>query len=303
MQGINLYYRNNQNENTEITNNVPQYLFLEPFGKIVLRYYFKKDGLETNNTKLLNQLTDPELLTVKIRNPESSVLSRTTDFRGIPDREGDSMYFEVDFNSGDNYYVDVLYESKTSERLKVKIYANDAETESFENENTVTDGPDEFVKLVDVRAEFDKVYYTYVYRRSGRLKKAPNVIDYSQLVSIAEKRLLIESYPDYSMKLPTLNKALVKEGFLVDYIDDRIYKEEDGRKIDITLQEFADVIQRYVPINEIISLLLTSDYTLTQHKLIKDGEDYLVSCDSVCSYPPANKLNSEDQRNLEDANL
>jgi hypothetical protein len=44
--------------------------------------------------------------------------------------------------------------------------------DSFETENTVSDGPNEFVKLVDVQISNSSVHAVFIHRRSGRLKKA-----------------------------------------------------------------------------------------------------------------------------------
>lgn len=299
MEGIDVLYRNNQNTTVEVTAKIPQYIFLEPYGKSVVRYYFKKNGIELDSTKLLNTVQDPGLLSVKIRHPKTPVISRLLDFSSVEEkRDPDSMYFDVSFEDSDTYPIDVLYQSKTNKRLKVKIYAVDEETESFENENTVTDEPDAYVKLVEVRAEFDKVFYTYVYRRDGRLKKYPSSITYLGLVPFVQRRLLRTDHPDYSMPIPLTTAGIKAEGYYIDVIDGVIAKEVDKRVIEITPEELGSIIQKYTPLDEIISLLSTSDYKTTQHPLIKEGETLLVACDSVCSYPPANKLNSEEQRNL-----
>lgn len=296
MYGIQLLYRNIRGSSVQITNSLAQYLFLEPKEKIVIRYYFVKNGLEVNTTKLLNEVKETEVLSVKLREPESNVLSKISDFKNIVDREEDAIYFDVDFNAGDTSYLDVLFESKVDERLKVKIYTIDSDADSFENENTVTDGPDAFVKVVDITITPEFVFYTYVYRREGRLKKAPSQIRYESLATILSIRLLVEGHPDSSFDKSLVTKGLIDSGYLVDYSADRIYKEINNKKVNITLEELGLIIKDYASPAEILNLLKTKDLVLSEHNLILKGEQELVSCDSVCSLPEAKPNAVVDER-------
>ena len=296
MYGIQLLYRNVKGSPIQITNNLAQYLFLEPKEKVVIRYYFVKNGLEVNTTKLLNEVKETEVVSVKLRKPVSTVLSKISDFKEVVDRKESAIYFDVDFNEGDTTFLDALFESKVEERLKVKIYTIDSGADSFENENTVTDGPDAFVKVVDITLTPEFVFYTYVYRRQGRLKKAPSQIRYESLAEIMSIRLLAEGHPDASFDKTLITKGLIDAGFLIDYSADRIYRDINNKKINITLEEFGNIIKENASPTEILNLLKTKDLLISEHQLILKGELELVSCDSVCSLPEAKPLAIVDER-------
>lgn len=298
MQGIQLVYRNNQGLSIQITNNVAQYLFLEPREKLVVRYYFIKNGLEVSNTKLLNDVKEPTILDVKIRRPTSLPLSKLSDFKDIDSRPDNSIYFEMDFIAGDTSHLDVLYENLLEDRLKVKVFTIDTDSDSFENENTTTDGPDEFVKLVDVLIRPDGITFTYVYRRDGRLKKSPSKTSFEVLAGIVKPRILVEDHPDKSMGHSSILRGLAAEGYFVDYALDRIYKVVNDKKIEITLENLGIIIKDYCIVSEVLNILKSLDVELTQHTLIKAGERSLVSCDSICSLPSAKPQIVGDEREL-----
>lgn len=296
MYGLQLVYKNTKGSDVQITNKLPQYLFLEPKEKVVIRYYFIKNGLDVNTTKLLNEVKETQVLSVKIRKPVNSIFSKISDFKNIEEREKDGLYFDVDFNESDTTYLDVLFESKVDQRLKVKIYTVYTEEESFENENTVTDGPDAYIKLVDVTLNPNFVYYTYVYRRNGRLKKAPSQIKYEVLAEILSQRLLEEGNVDSDFDKSLITTGLITSGYLIDYSADLIYKEINNKKVGITPEELGEIIKDYGSPQEILNILKTSNLFSSQHSLILKGEKELISCDRVCSLPEARPQTVTDER-------
>ena len=98
MLGIKFRYKNTKGQSIDITEKTPQYLYLEPLGKVVVRYYFVKDGLEVNATKLISDVLEPGVLSVKIKPPASIFLSPVSDFRNLPERLDAADYFEIDFS-------------------------------------------------------------------------------------------------------------------------------------------------------------------------------------------------------------
>lgn len=297
MLGIQFTYKNSKGQTIRIEEKEPQYVYLEPLGRVVVRYYFLKDGLDTNNTKLISEVIEPDVVSVKIKKPFSVFLSTIADFNNVPEREEAAEYFEIDFTEGDTVIRDVLYQSKVSERLKIKVRNSETEDESFENENTTTDGPDAFVKVVAVNISFQDVYYVYVFRRSGRLRKSPGKVVYEDLAKILKQRMLLDEYhPDKSLSVASFTRGLTKDGWSIDYTDKRIFKVINDKEIEITDNELGNIIRDYGDSRDILNLLTTIDVNLTDHPLIREAEKALVSCDGDCSLPKAIPQNTIDER-------
>lgn len=298
MLGIKFRYKNTKGQSIDITEKTPQYLYLEPLGKVVVRYYFVKDGLEVNATKLISDVLEPGVLSVKIRPPASVFLSPVSDFRNLPERLDAADYFEIDFSLSDTVPMDVLYASKVEERLKIKVKDLAAGEDSFENENTVTDGPDAFVKIVGVVIRPQNVYYVYIHRREGRLKKAPSTVEYSRFAPILKSRMFDPTDIDRSLSFASILRGLIKEEWYIDYSEGKIYKKIDEKGIAITDEELGDVIREYGDIRDIVNLLSTLDVKISNHPLIKESESFYVSCDGDCSLPAAIPQNTIDERGL-----
>lgn len=298
MLGIKFLYKNTKGQSINITEKTPQYLYLEPLGKVVIRYYFVKSGLEVNNTKLISDVLEPDILSVKIKPPASIFLSPVADFRNIPERLDAADYFEIDFSLSDTVPMDVLYSSKVEERLKIKVKDLAAGEESFENENTVTDGPDAFVKIVGVVIRPQNVYYVYIHRREGRLKKSPSTVEYSRFAPILKSRMFDPTDIDRGLSFASILRGLLKDEWYIDYTEANIYKKVGEKNISITDEELGAVIRKYGDIRDIVNLLNTLDVTLSNHPLIKESESFYVSCDGDCSLPAAVPQNTIDEREL-----
>ena len=284
MIGLNLTYKNKLGQYVDVTNKEPQYLYLNPYQKVITRYFFNKTTLDTNSTKIVVETVDIDLLTIKIRAPSSNVLSKYSDFDDIPLADGNYYEFEVDFSTSDTFFVDALIVSKTSERLKIKIRTNDDVMDSFETENTVSDGPNEFVKLVDVQISNSSVHAVFIHRRSGRLKKATYDFSYVALSYIFLDRIFTPNHYDSSFSNQTLTQGLAAEGWIIDYTQKVVFKEVDKRRIEATIEQIAEVIRKKGSAVELMYLLKSNEPT--KHKLIVESEQALVSCDYVCSLAP-----------------
>ena len=299
MIGIQFTYKNSKGQTVYIKDKEPQYLYLEPKGRVVVRYYFIKDNLDTNNTKLISDILEPDVISVKIKKPFSVFLSTIADFRSIPEREEPAQYFEIDFTESDTVVMDVLYESKVAERLKIKVRNSEAEDESFENENTLTDGPDAYLKVVAVNIGFQDVYYVYVFRRAGRLRKSPGRTSYDELAKILKERMLINPYHlDKVMSIASIIRGLSKDFWSVDYTDKRIFRIQNDKEVDITDAQLGQIIRKYGDVRDILNLLTTLDVNITDHALIREAERALVSCDGDCSLPKAIPQNTIDERDV-----
>lgn len=298
MLGIKFRYKDNKGQDIDIENKKPQYLYLEPKGKVVVRYYFTKAGLDVNTTKLISNVLQTDIVSVKIKKPKNAFLSSVADFDNIPDRLNNAEYFEVDFSSNDTISMDVLYESLTDSRLKIKVIDSEAPTDSFENENTVSDGPDAFVKVVGVVVRPQDVYYVYIYRRDGRLKKTPSTVEYSTLASIFKERVFNPSHPDHNLSSDSIVRGIINSGGAIDYAGHTIIKTVNGKEIIIDDIELGNIIKTYGNLRDIINLLKTEDITLSKHPLILENANYYVSCDKDCSLPEALYQNSTDERGV-----
>ena len=298
MLGLKFLYKNTRGQSIAITEKTPQYLYLEPLGKIVVRYYFVKDGIEVNNTKLISDVIEPEVLSVKIKSPSSIFLSTIADFRNLPDRTDAADYFEVDFTLSDTVPMDVLYSSKVEKRLKIKIKDLAVGEDSFENENTVTDGPDAFVKVVGVVVSPASIYYVYIHRRDGRLKKSPSTTTYAKLAFILKKRMFNPLHVDASLSYSSITRGLLKDEWFIDYSEGRIFRTINEKEVNITDAQLGTVIRKYGDIRDILNLLNTNDIENSNHILIRESEAYYVSCDGDCSLPKAAPQNTIDERGL-----
>lgn len=298
MLNLKFQYKNSKGKSVDLSQSEPQYLYLEPFGQVVVRYYIKKDGLQVNSVKMISHVIEEGILSVKIREPSSVYLSRISDFNNVPDRTDPAEYFEIDFSLGDEVVRDVLFTSKVKERLKVKIKDGSSKEESFENENSHTDGPDEYIKVVDVTVKPEYVYHVYIFRRDGWLKKTPTQTRYGDLGSIYTERLFSPNHIDSSLTTSSIDRALIREGFSIDYLEKRIYKQLPGKNLEITDEELGEIIRDHADLRDIINLLTSVDPRVSLHPLIKQAEDIYVSCDSVCSLPAAVPQNSVDERGI-----
>ena len=299
MDGLIFLYKNKSGAMLEITPQVPQYLFLEPLEKVVLRLYFKKNGIDVEQTKMLRQSVDPSVISVTVRNTSAPFISRISDFKDITNGSDKEVTFAIDFEEKKQTFVDVLFESLVEERLKVKLSTVSEGIDSFENENTVTDGPDAFVKLVSVIIRPDAVVFTLVYRRSGRLVQFNAIKTYASISEILKDRMVNEFNLDRTFEYTQIERKLREENWKIDRINNVIYREEGLRKIEITSEEFGDVIRRSASILEILYLLKTnSPNDNITHPFYKEAVNNLQKGSSEASMPPADVKNTSDLRGL-----
>ena len=299
MDGLIFLYKNKSGAMLEITPQVPQFLFLEPLEKVVLRLYFKKNGIDVEQTKMLRQSVDPSVISVTVRNTSAPFISRISDFKDITNGLDKEVTFAIDFEEKKQTFVDVLFESLVEDRLKVKLSTVSEGIDSFENENTVTDGPDAFVKLVSVIIRPDAVVFTLVYRRSGRLVQFNAIKTYASISEILKDRMVNEFNLDRTFEYTQIERKLREENWKIDRINNVIYREEGLRKIEITSEEFGDVIRRSASILEILYLLKTnSPNDNITHPFYKEAVNNLQKGSSEASMPPANVKNTSDLRGL-----
>ena len=299
MDGLIFLYKNKSGTMLEITPQVPQFLFLEPFEKVVLRLYFKKNGIDVEQTKMLRQSVDPSVISVTVRNTSAPFISRISDFKDITNGLDKEVTFAIDFEEKKQTFVDVLFESLVEDRLKVKLSTVSEGIDSFENENTVTDGPDAFVKLVSVIIRPDAVVFTLVYRRSGRLVQFNAIKTYASISEILKDRMVNEFNLDRTFEYTQIERKLIEENWKIDRINNVIYREEGLRKIEITSEEFGDVIRRSASILEILYLLKTnSPNDNITHPFYKEAVNNLQKGSSESSMPPADVKNTSDLRGL-----
>ena len=299
MDGLIFLYKNKSGTMLEITPQVPQFLFLEPLEKVVLRLYFKKNGIDVEQTKMLRQSVDPSVISVTVRNTSAPFISRISDFKDITNGLDKEVTFAIDFEEKKQTFVDVLFESLVEDRLKVKLSTVSEGIDSFENENTVTDGPDAFVKLVSVIIRPDAVVFTLVYRRSGRLVQFNAIKTYASISEILKDRMVNEFNLDRTFEYTQIERKLIEENWKIDRINNVIYREEGLRKIEITSEEFGDVIRRSASILEILYLLKTnSPNDNITHPFYKEAVNNLQKGSSEASMPPADVKNTSDLRGL-----
>lgn len=295
MDGLKMYFRDVQGAQKEILLNRPQYIFLEPKERLVVRYRIIRHGLEGEATKISRQTKTPELLICKVLVTESKLLSKIKDFEDI---ESDPIYtFPIDFTNKSEIIVDVLYESLSEDRLKLKVGVFSERDEAFENENTITDGPDEFVRTVNVTIDFDAVYYTYLFRRKGRLRKHVGRATWIQLSEIwKERELSIVNHVDKDIPREGINKAVRDQGWKLDYLHGRVTKTVDKREIEVTEEELASVLRTSARPSEVLGLLRSNNIRESKHPLLKAGESLLQDCDNVCSLQEATPKTLIDKR-------
>ena len=299
MDGLIFLYKNKSGAMLEITPQVPQFLFLEPLEKVVLRLYFKKSGIDVEQTKMLRQSVDPSVISVTVRNTSAPFISRISDFKDITNGLDKEVTFAIDFEEKKQTFVDVLFESLVEDRLKVKLSTVSEGIDSFENENTVTDGPDAFVKLVGVVIRPDGVVFTLVYRRSGRLVQFNGIKTYASISEILKDRMVNEFNLDRTFEYTQIERKLREENWKIDRINNIIYREEGLRKIEITSEEFGDVIRRSASILEILYLLKTNNPNDNIiHPFYKEAVNNLQKGSSEASMPPADVKNTSDLRGL-----
>ena len=299
MDGLIFLYKNKSGAMLEITPQVPQFLFLEPLEKVVLRLYFKKNGIDVEQTKMLRQSVDPSVISVTVRNTSSPFISRISDFKDITNGLDKEVTFAIDFEEKKQTFVDVLFESLVEDRLKVKLSTVSEGIDSFENENTVTDGPDAFVKLVSVITRPDAVVFTLVYRRSGRLVQFNAIKTYASISEILKDRMVTEFNLDRTFEYTQIERKLREENWKIDRINNIIYREEGLRKIEITSEEFGDVIRRSASILEILYLLKTNNPNDNIiHPFYKEAINNLQKGSREASMPPADVKNTSDLRGL-----
>ena len=299
MDGLIFLYKNKSGTMLEITPQVPQFLFLEPLEKVVLRLYFKKNGIDVEQTKMFRQSVDPSVISVTVRNTSATFISRISDFKDITNGLDKEVTFAIDFEEKKQTFVDVLFESLVEDRLKVKLSTISEGIDSFENENTVTDGPDAFVKLVSVVIRPDGVVFTLVYRRSGRLVQFNGIKTYASISEILKDRMVNKFNLDRTFEYTQIERKLIEENWKIDRINNVIYREEGLRKIEITSEEFGDVIRRSASILEILYLLKTnSPNDNITHPFYKEAINNLQKGSSEASMPPANVKNTSDLRGL-----
>lgn len=296
MEGLSMKYRNINGGKTRIMYDTPQYLFLEPYDRVVVRYFLTKDGLEDSKTSITKQSPDTKLISVKFRYTTEPLISKIRDFDAIGN--GAIETIEVEFADDDQeIYVDVLYESMTPNRLRVKVKIFSEGAESFENENTVSDGPDEYVRMSNIQIKHEAVYYTYIYRRKGRLQKYSGRVEYPILAQILKDRLF-EGAHHVDFDYPRRNVEVVIEDnkWTIDPRNREIFKPDVGRKVYVTDEEIGDIIREHASIAEILGLLQTKDLTKSGHPLRRDAEALIIKCDRECSLPAASLTNTVDTR-------
>lgn len=284
MDGLKFFFHDSRGRK-QIKPEDPQYLFLEPYEAVVLRHSFTKDGLETPETKISKQTIDPKYLEVKVRPTKDKMLSRINDFKYIDTNPNES--FTITFNSDDEeLFVDVLYRSITDKRLKVRISTlTTASSDFFENESTITDGPDAYVKLVDLQIKYDAVYFNYIYRRKGMLKKYVGKVSYEQLGYIFKDRLFNPDHIDSGFPRASIEDAITEDGWKIDITNKMIYKEDRGRKLEMLDEHLANLIKTKGRRTEILGLLKTQDEQVSKHFLRLTAQNYLQDCDRVCGLP------------------
>lgn len=296
MDGLLFKYRSITGAKTPITFEEPQYLFLEPLERVVIRYYLTKDGLEDDSTYISKQAVDTDIISVKMRFTTQKLLSKISDFKEEP--AGPITSEEIEFEEDtQEVFLDVLYESLIDRRLKVRVKTMAERNESFENENTHSDGPDEFVRIADVQVKHDAVYFAYIYRRSGRLKKFVGKASYTDLAQILKDRVY-GGYEHVDSRFPRarLEAAMKDLKWVVDYENKEIYKLSNNRRLVISDDEVASLIRSEASTAELLGLLSTYDLSKSKHALRSTAEDHLVACDRVCSLPAASIANIIDTR-------
>ena len=294
MDGIKFLYKHPNGSLLEITPAIPQYLYLEPSEAVVVRLFFNKNGIDVEQTKMLRQLVNPGLLDVFVRNTDSPYLSRILDFKDLVDGDKPELNFSIDFEERPQTFVDVLFKSTTKDRLRVKISTISEGIESFENENTVTDGPDEFVRLVNVVIRPEDVSYTLIYRRSGKLVQYSTSKTYKELSEILRSRLLQEDNPDRALESTQITRGLSVQGWKIDRMDDTIYKTDGIREILITSDELGSAIRVSGSVLEVLMLLKTNDYS--KHPFYIEAEKQLRPGGKEASLPIADIKNTIDLR-------
>lgn len=295
MEGLLFYFREKEGRRGLITTKNSQYIFMEPFEKVVYRYYFKKNGIDSEDTKITRQIADPKYLSVKVRPTSDTYLSKISDFDDI--EMDPSASFKIDFEGKEEIFIDVLFESLTHRRLKVRVGTREEDKESFEDENSYSDAPDAYVKMTDVQIRYDAVHFNYIYRRSGRLKKYPTSITYEQLAHIyMDREFNSLTHIDRDYPRLEINNGLREKGWAVNILEKVIYREEAGRRIEISDEELADIIKEYATPVEILGLLKTNDVKVSNHSIRRIAELYLQDCDRVCSLPDATVHNTIDNR-------
>lgn len=259
---------------------IPQYVFIEPYGKVVVRYHFTNDGDPYALANIRKQVADPRLLKVKVLTTLERKISTPKDFENSSEDPNELFY--LPFNPDNRIiYVDVLYESLTARRLQVKI-----STPVTINESLLSKGEDEFLKIVDVQIRHEGVYFTYVFRRSGVLKKYVGLASYLDLAKIyKEREFSSEENKDKSFLRTGITEAIKEQGYEIDYERSSIYKTQKAREIEITDEELSKIILSKASRLEILNLLKTYDPVKSNHKLRLEAEKFLQSCDRVCDLP------------------
>lgn len=296
MEGLAFKYRNKLGAKVQINYDTPQYLFLEPYDKVVVRYYITKEGLEDSKTNVTRQAVDIGLISVKAKYTLNPLLTKISAFEGISNESIENT--EIEFLEEDQeIFLDVLYESLTASRLRVKVRVFSEQNSSFENENTVSDGPDEYVRMTNVQIKFDAVYFTYIYRRGGRLQKFPGKASYEVLAQIyKDRRFLDTAHVDFEYPKRNIDSALDGAGWVVDSAAKEILKPSGVRYLPITDEELGKLIRERASVAEILGLLQTKDLQASKHILRRDAENFLVKCDKECSLPATTILNTIDTR-------
>lgn len=294
MDGIRFAYKNKRNVDTEIIPNKPQYVTIEPRSSKVFRYFLSKDGIDVDETTLQQDTIEPDVVEVKVRPTRDVFISRIIDFDNID--TAPRKVFPVNFEGKGDLFLDVLYTNKLDEGIKIKVSTISEGLDTFETEHTVTDKPDEFVKIVNVTIKRENIEATYVHRRSGRLKMSPLTITYEELADIWADRITSFEHVDDSLSVVAPRKALNKAGWLINSIDRSIYREENKRRIQITKQELGSFLSTYATPLEILNLLHTKNFKESQHALVKKTAENLQDCNRSCSLVPVDTKTLVDTR-------
>lgn len=296
MEQVKFEYKAKSGILIEITDNLPQYIFLEPLASTVVRYYFTRDGLLEDDTRITKQVVNPDLLSVKIRPTNDPLISQHRLFKDID--VADTETFQIVFNSKTEF-VDILYTNLTEDRMKVKVSTFTDNIESFENENSYTDGPDEIVRLTKVSVDRTHINGTYIYRKDGRLKMYPFSEPYSNFYTIVKERILQgSSHTDRDLPLTLIERGINKEGWTISKSSQRFFKNIKGREIEITKEELGAIIRDYASPLEILHILKSVDYKKTGHFLMNKVSDNLLDCDTTCSLPPSEPKDIIDNRSF-----
>lgn len=292
MKDLKLFFKNKKGYEVEIVGTAHQFIFLEPLSSVVVRYIIKDGGVEVG-AKITNEVKETDVVSVKFIKPKTEFLSRKSDFDDVIERSNRAIALPLEFENGICLY-DALFTNLLDERVKVKVSSFDVGDQILENEHSYVDGPDEFIRAVNVSIDATGVEYSLMYRRNGRALQAPGRASYETLAKVVKNVLFARDKHYSKVPKPThefveeeqpesILKALSLAGWNLD--SNIIYKVDRGRKIPITDEELGILIKDNISLKDLANLFKPKDYANNGNLLISEGENFLVACDSTCSLP------------------